>query len=186
MMELFKELKSPSLPLRRREGALCRDKKNNAGFTLIELLVVMVMISIIASLAVLSISMNKNKQIETLTQQLTNTLNLAQQEALLRSTTLGLVVTKHAFQFYQLDSKENTWVGLSDSLLGLKRIPKELQLTLKIQSKIASGTPPKLIIFGSGELTPFTLYIGREGSSPLYKIMGEPSGHITSEMIHAN
>jgi len=146
----------------------------------------MVMISIIASLAALSISVNKNKQLETLTYQLTNTLNLAQQEALLRSTTLGLVVSKNSFQFYQVGVKENTWEGMSDSLLGLKHIPKDIKVTLKIQNKIVSGAPPKLIISGSGEITPFTLYVGKEGSPPLYKIIGEPNGHIKSEMIHAN
>ena len=51
------------------------------GFTLLELLVVLVIISIVASMAMLTIGHNQNKEMETFTKELTQTLTLAEEQA---------------------------------------------------------------------------------------------------------
>lgn len=163
----------------------------SAGFTLIELLIVIVIISIVATFAVLSININQNKRLETLTNQLVNTLVLAQQEALLRPATLGLAISKNSFQFYrynlQSDSKDKPWKPISDSLLGSRTLPNDIKMTLQIQGeeKSNSNALPKLLFSAGGDTTPFTIYIGKNKMNPRYKITGNRNGSIKSELIYA-
>ena len=171
-------------------GSQSKKRDKLSGFTLIELMIVIVIISVIASFAVLSININQNKRLETIANQLTNTLSLAQQEALIRSVTLGFAVNKNSVQFYNHQqgsaADDNPWKALSDPILGLKHFPKDIKMTLKIKDKSISGPVPQLVISASGEITPFILYIGKQGASPRYKIIGETNGSIKSEIVHAD
>lgn len=161
-----------------------RFKKFGHGFTLIELLVVIVIISIIATFAVLTISTNQNKQLESFAKQLANTITLAEQEAMLRPATLGLKITKSSFQFYEYrPNKPTPWYGLSDSLLGVHRIPNDIQMTLKIGGKSVTDPLPRLIISPSGDITSFTIFISKKGDEPAYKVIGEENGTIKTKLI---
>jgi general secretion pathway protein H len=62
----------------------------SAGFTLIEILIVMVIISIVGAASLLSISRNKNSQMENFARQLTNLITLAQQQAMLQPAVIGM------------------------------------------------------------------------------------------------
>jgi len=72
---------------------------NRCGFTLIEILVVILIISIVTSVALLSISRNENRQLETFTKDLVQTLTLAQEQAMLQPAVLGLAIERHTYQF---------------------------------------------------------------------------------------
>lgn len=158
------------------------------GFTLIELLIVIVIISVVATFAVLSINVNQSKRLESFSTQLVNTLNLAEQESMLRPATLGFVVTKNSFQFYEFiptqKKDENPWHTINEKTLGKHLIPKNTKLTLKIQGEVVTSSTPKLIFTPSGDVTPFQIFIGEKSSTPIYKITGDESGTIKSERIN--
>lgn len=162
---------------------------STSGFTLIELLIVIVIISIVSSIALLSINVNQNKRLESMTNQLVNTFKLAEEEALLRSTTLSFILTNNAFQFYEYQTSadpKQTWHALNNTAFKLHHIPSNVQMTLKIQGEVITDTDPHLIISQSGDITPFTLYIGKKDSTPRYKIIGKANGVIKSEMIETD
>src|SRR5438105_3387067 len=73
--------------------------RRTLGFTLIEILIVIVIISIVTGIAALTISRNQQKQYEYLATSLSHLITLAEEEAMLRPTTLGLAFTDHTFQF---------------------------------------------------------------------------------------
>lgn len=163
--------------------------RNDAGFTLIELLIVIVIISIVATFALLSININQNKRLENITNQLVNLLNLAETEAMLRPATLGFALKSDSFQFYeynaQPDTKLSHWQSLTDHALGNHPIPNDIEITLKIQNEIQpKNTDPKLIISESNDLIPFTILIGKKNMPARYKIIGKADGEIKSEFIH--
>lgn len=159
--------------------------KKGRGFTLIELLVVIVIISIVGSFAVLTITVNQNKRLETLANQLANILTLAQQEALLRPATLGFVLTKTNYQFYEYripkKPDDNPWLAITSSVLGSHPIPNDVQVTLKTQNP--KNSTPQLIIAPGADITPFKIFIGKKGASPRYRVTGQANGTITSEAI---
>ncbi|MEO8401439.1 MAG: type II secretion system minor pseudopilin GspH [Gammaproteobacteria bacterium] len=164
--------------------------KNLKGFTLIELLIVILIISIVAGIATVTISTNKNKQYETIGKQLVNTINLAEQEAMLRPATLGLAFTPDSFQFFvfQTDRKtrQNTWQAMTNASLGLHRIPNDTQITVKILGEtIPADGQPKIIISPSNDLTPFIILIGKHTETPYYQVIGKANGEVTSERFVA-
>jgi general secretion pathway protein H len=156
-----------------------------AGFTLIELLIVIVIISIVSSVALLTISHNQNKNIENFSHEFVHLMTLAEHEAMLRPATLGLAFTDSSYQFY-IYKPGMKWQPLTDKNLNLHRIPNKTHITLKMNNKIiALNGKPIIIISESGDITPFEILLGEPEKYPTYEITGQANGIIKSEAIHA-
>ncbi len=154
------------------------------GFTLIELLIVILIISIVAGIAVITIKTNQRKQYETMANQLVNTFTLAEQEAMLRPATLGFSLTSTSFQFYYFQSEKNKWTPLNQPTLALHHIPANTQLTLHMNGeKIPADGKVRIIISSSNDLTPFAIMIGKKHENPYYQVIGHANGEVTSEIV---
>ncbi len=156
------------------------------GFTLIEILIVIVIISIVSSAAVVTISHNKTKQLETFARKLTRLMILAEQEAMLRPSTLGLAFSPHYFQFYTYThDQEHPWDAITSKSLGLHAIPNYAEITLHINDeKKALDGSPAILISESGDITPFILTIAKPGSQPVYVVRGDATGNVETEVYH--
>lgn len=172
--------------------------KKIGGFTLIEILIVMIIISIATSVVLLSIHHNDNRRLTTFTNELVETLSLAEEQAMLQPATLGLALDSHTFHFFsyqQVESPERkviAWQPLQDKLLGNHVIPEDFELKLilatasdedKEDDEKDDNLTPQVIISTNGDITPFTLYIGKKGQRPRYAIMGDADGNITSKLL---
>lgn len=159
-------------------------KRTQRGFTLIELLVVILIISIVSSVALLTISHNKNKTLETVTSQLTQMVSLAEEEALLKPNVFSLSLNHHALQFseYQLaaDGNQNQWQPLHDALFSQDVIPDDVQISMHVGN---STDNQRIIISSNGDLTPFTIDVGEKGNKPRYRITGDADGNVTSQEL---
>jgi general secretion pathway protein H len=164
------------------------------GYTLIEILIVLLIISIVSSVALISINHNENRQLETFANELTQLLSLAEEQAMLQPSVLGLIIDDQslrfaAFQSHHENEKKNEWVMLQDDhLLNVQIIPKEINVSFatehtELDHESASVTTPQIIISTNGDLTPFTIYIGRKGKKPRYVIRGEADGRITNQLL---
>lgn len=164
--------------------------RNVKGFTLIEILVVLFIISIVSSAALLSIGRNENRHIETFANELAQAMTLAEEQAMLQPTVLGLSLKEHSFQFssFQLtaEAKKNVWTPLQDALLGQHTIPNDIQVDVEVSGNRAAAedkTTPQIIISTNGDLTPFTIYIGKKGEKPRYAIRGDADGNVTNKLL---
>jgi general secretion pathway protein H len=169
----------------------------NAGFTLIEVLVVIFIISIVTSVALLSLSRNENRQLESFANEFAQIMTLAEEQAMLQPSVLGLSFNDHSFQFsvYQSavegEEKKHAWAPLQDNLLGSHVIPNSIQLSVKLDGKSAPSSGeeentmnvPQIIISTNGDVTPFTIYVSKKGQKPRYAIRGEADGNITSKSL---
>jgi general secretion pathway protein H len=159
------------------------------GFTLIELLIVILIISIVAAVATITISSNHRKDYEMFALQLVNTFKLAEQEAMLRPATLGFNLSRHAYHFsafqFNKKSKKLAWDSLDEPTLSSHPIPSHIYLTLEINKEnvIADGKPC-IIISPSNELTPFIILIGKKGETPYYRVTGKENGEVNSEAVN--
>ena len=77
------------------------------GFTLIELLVVVVIVAMLAGLASLALPNREGQQWKSKLEQLTATLNFAQEEAISRGTPLWATVDQNGWRFFRMDRFEN-------------------------------------------------------------------------------
>lgn len=155
---------------------------SSRGFTLIEILVVLFIISIVTSVALLSISHNANKKIESFANELTQMITLAEEQAMLQPTVLGLSLNDQSFHFASLESKvgkKNTWVPLQDVILKKHIIPKDIQISLNTEN----NHHPQIIISTNGDVTPFTIYVGKKGEKPSYVIIGTADGNIANKAL---
>lgn len=149
------------------------------GFTLIEVLIVIVIISIVTSVATLTIHFNRNKQLESFAHTLANQITLAEQEAMLRPAILGLALNTKSIQFFIFRDKDHSWQPIDNKVFHPRNIPEKTQVTLSIdnQSTPADGKP-RLIITSSGEIPAFTISIGVQDEKPLYRVIGETNGNV--------
>ena len=155
----------------------------HAGYTLIEILVVLFIISIVTSVALLSLGRNENERVETFANELVQTMKAAEEIAMLQPMVLGMSLDQHSLRFTQftLAGKEGkiNWVPLQDKILAKTSIPSGIQAVVKMERQ----NVPQIVISTNGDVTPFTIYIGKAGEKPRYAVIGEANGEIYSKAL---
>jgi general secretion pathway protein H len=158
------------------------------GYTLIEILIVIFIISIVSTVALLTIGHNQNRRLETLATQITQLLTLAEEQAMLQPAVVGLSIGESSFQFFSYqpdaDGKQMHWVEMQDKAMRAHVIPDGIRLQLQLADQAAAKDEteqpsPQIIISTNGDITPFTLSIGKQGDAPRYVVKGEADGTVT-------
>ncbi|HEX4044999.1 MAG TPA: type II secretion system minor pseudopilin GspH [Gammaproteobacteria bacterium] len=174
-------------------------KKSTRGFTLVEILVVILIVSILTGVALLSLRHNQDQQLAAFTQELTQVMTLAGEQALLQPMVLGLSFDEQKLRFssYKItiddeQGEKRGWAPLDDHLLTQRVIPADIQVSMKTVTQDETETEdsikpqqivPQIIMSTNGDMTPFTLYISKKGEAPRYAIIGDANGHITSQAL---
>ncbi len=162
------------------------------GFTLIELLVVMLIISIVTTVALLSIRRNETQEMETLAKNISQMVTFAEEEAMLQSRVLGVAIEGKQLQFASLESnkdKKTIWHVMNDHSLGTYKIPDHVQMTISTSNNNtqidndAKELKPQIIISTNGDIIPFTIYVGIKGKKPQYAITGDADGYISTKHV---
>jgi general secretion pathway protein H len=154
------------------------------GFTLIEILIVIVIIGITIGFALLNFGdFGASRRIQFAAEQLVNTLKLAQQQAILDTSTLGLNINNNSYQI--LKYQNMVWRPVSDKgIFKVQLFPKNTVIILQTQSKPIPGSPP-LVINSSGDITPFTLVFGTGKEDKLLSITGLRNGTLTIDTANS-
>lgn len=158
-------------------GNPCRN-----GFTLIEILVVVVIISIVASMALLSINPGHGRESREEAERLAALIKLAGQEAIVGSRELALEVAKDGYRF--LEYRDQQWTAFDDNILRPREMPDHVRLETYIYGGMASenenhdDTLPRIFILSSGELTPFKIVVRSDENESLYQVTGEAGGKV--------
>ena len=156
------------------------DRASVLGFTLIELLLVLVVVSIMASLLVVSISDNPAQQMDREAARLKAVLNMASEEALMQGLEISLAVTESpegvgGYQFLLLDPNDLSWQSSADKPFNFHALPADMSMQVlptngpsqspqfgrqmeKLQQlKSEKRWKPLLLFLSSGENTPFSM-----------------------------
>lgn len=165
------------------------------GFTLIEILVVIFIMSIVTSVALLTISRNENRQLEAYAKELQQTLTLLEEEAMLKPSVLGLSIEENSLRLsaYQPaeGEKKSAWLSHETRQGSNHSIPRDIELSLEMggkkqvsdQGEEKRKQSPDIVISTNGDVTPFTIYVARKGKSPRYVVRGDSNGNITSQLL---
>lgn len=179
---------------------LSLQRANTLGFTLVEILVVLFIISIVTSVALISISHNENKKIEAFANELTQLLTLAEEQAMLQPVILGVSLSGNTLQFASFQSineKKKIWLLLDDPILSKRNISNNIEVNVKAcnlphetsqdqdeEDEEKALFNPQIIISTSGDVSPFTIYVGKRGEKPQYAIIGDADGSITNKPLY--
>lgn len=159
--------------------------RNKQGFTLIEIMVVIVIVGITVGFALLSFGdFGESKRILFAAEQLTNNLRLAQQQAILETSTLGLRIDNSGYQILQLQNNSE-WRQISNKgIFKTINFPKNTYITLT-NTKSFSLKTPAIIINASGELTPFVLNFGSTKANKVASLEGKRNGDLKLSKVGA-
>ena len=172
----------------------------SGGFSLIEILVVIVIVGTIMSMAVLSLSLvGGDNPIRQEAQRVVSLLEVVQEESMLQGREYGLEFMLGAYRFVELDPLTGQWNEvIGDDTLRMRELPEELEIALYIEDRrillkpqpertdrdedeIRRGVErytPHVLIYSSGDLTPFELHFVRDADDSLVAIRADLSGMI--------
>lgn len=172
-------------------------RRPSAGFTLLELMLVILLLGLIATGTLLSLQWDRGRaQLEREVDILLARLQLAREEAVLGGQELGLWLEAGDYGFVRLEAQDGQlrWQPLQHPALTDHQLPEALSLSLELDGlaiDTASGRltqpdpeqpetrVPQVLIFSSGELTPFRLLLEDEDDAELQAgLSGQASGRL--------
>ena len=169
---------------------MCTSKQS--GFTLVEIMVVLVVLGLFAGMAILTMGQNDNLVLEREAKRLFEVIKLAQDEAIMHGTEIGLTVQSDKYYFSRL--QENKWLKLGDDQqLGVHKIAGGIELELRIENDkvIHISDPeseseseseselPEIILLSSGEITAFEINLEQQPKQAAsFQVTGQDSGEL--------
>lgn len=117
-----------------------RPRTGHGGFTLIEIMIVMVIISIIMSLAVLSINLNQSSILDDEIQRLQSLTSMASEEAVLQGEEIAVELHSNGYQFLRLLQSDDAWQWspiTEDKLFRPRCFPPGLEMKLELEGEPA-------------------------------------------------
>lgn len=148
-----------------------------SGFTLIEILVVLVVVSMLVALATFTLGGNsKRRDLDNEAEQFFLLMQTLSEQAVLNNTEFGLVMEEDQYRFLVYDPQTGNWRPSGERMFRSRALPQWLVVT----RYIANDTPrlardsdsnddqqvPDVVLFSSGETTPFELEFSLASSGP--------------------
>jgi general secretion pathway protein H len=156
-----------------------------AGFTLIEVMVVVVIIGILINFTMLSLrSRSPADQLNEESKRLKSLIEIASEEALLRSSLIGVDISETGYSFLRL--KEETWEPVNDNLLRNRELPEEVRISMTLAqppSDDEEKRTPEIILMNSGEITPFDLKISSSHIDDYFRLSGDETGELILDRV---
>lgn len=146
-----------------------------------------------AGAAVLSIgAVRQETPAEVESRRLMALVKLASEEALVQGRDLGVEFFLDGYRFLAWEPDSRLWaVPEGDDLLRPRSFPEGLRVALIVEGQEVAledrnrrrrerqdQLAPQVAILGSGELTPFELFVGEEFESDAWRLTGEPDGRV--------
>lgn len=134
------------------------------GFTLIEMLVVVVVVGVLAGMVVVGfVGADKEQELKTEARRIALLIELARDEALQRNEEWGVYVEPERYGFAIYDDVRGRWTEHEGGRFRERQIDNmTLQIKadkLVIPGQVAGQSIPQIIIFSSGEQTPFEIVL---------------------------
>lgn len=160
-------------------------RSRNQAFSLIEILVVLVIIGITIGIAMLAFGdFGQKRRVALAAEQFINFVKVLQQQAIIETATLGILVQKNRYQALRFDPIAEKWLytPAKEGLFQQHAFPSRISIELQPRS---SGSYPQIVINESGELTPFTMDVLFKANR-VAQIVGQHNGLITMNLEHAS
>jgi general secretion pathway protein H len=160
--------------------------RRRAGFTLIEVLVVLVIIAVVTSIAVLSVGvLGKDRGLETEGDRYNDVAAAAMEQAQLEGRDFGIRFAASRYEVLTYVTRRQRWESVADDrLYAVHELPAGITARLEIEGKpiqFSEDKPgmvrvPQVLLYSSGDVSPYRLSFGREGSEEAWSVVGDADG----------
>lgn len=171
------------------------------GFTLIEVLIVVTIIGTLLSVAILSIAnVDDTRAVRTEGLRFASLVAVSHDEAVMQGREFGVEVMTSGYRFVEYEPFSGLWADIvGDEILRSRELPEDIEFELYLEDKrvlldddaapledpdnsshSASRKPyaPHLMVFSSGEATPFELHVRRRSDNAKTIVHGDANGLI--------
>ncbi|MDX1507350.1 MAG: type II secretion system minor pseudopilin GspH [Woeseiaceae bacterium] len=171
------------------------------GFTLIEILVSIVIVGILISVAVVTLSLaSDDRALREEARRFMTLMDVLQDEAMMQGRDFGIEFLRAGYRFVEYDPLAASWAEVpNDDILVLRALPDDLELDLFLEEKrvLLQENPkriqspdedrpqteienyaPHILVYSSGDMTPFELYIERATDRMSVGMRGDLLGNI--------
>ncbi len=134
------------------------------GFTLVEMLVVVVIMGVLASTVVIGFSgRDREQKLQTEAQRLALLIEMARTQAIQRNEEWGLAIGTASYRFFVFEARRGLWTEQTTAPF-LAREVADMTFDVHVDALTIPGAKaakdtPSIIIFSSGEQTPFEVEI---------------------------
>lgn len=171
------------------------------GFTLVEIMLVMVVMSLMASLLVVSISNNPLNELEDQAKRLQAVLQMGQDEAVFQGVELALALVEESvdspkgYQFLFFDVDNQSWNPMVGKPFGFYELEEPLVIDIELLTKNSSdqfqqqieriksqsvalvdaskSLQPSLLMLSSGEMTPFAITLSHQDVDKTMQVVSD-------------
>jgi general secretion pathway protein H len=171
------------------------------GFSLLEIMVVVVIVGIVISVASLSLGiLGSDRELKTEADRFMALAEVARDEATMQSREFGIELMTAAYRFVEYDALSGQWADVpGDDTLRLRALPEDVEFELYLEDKriLLDNDPaefddpekratrasrqnysPHLMIYSSGDATPFELRILRSYGDQNILLRGDALGMV--------
>lgn len=184
-----------------QRSVVMRPRSRQAGFSLLEIMVVVVIIGIVLSVASLSFGFLRNdRELQTEATRFIALAEVALDEATMQGREFGIELMTAGYRFVEYDALTAVWMEIpADDTLRLRELPEDVEFELFLEGKniLLDDDPakfddpekrtnrfdrevyaPHLLIFSSGDATPFELRILRGHDDQEIILQGDALGNV--------
>lgn len=164
------------------QHAVMLPRIRQTGFSLLEIMVVVVIVGIVVSVASLSLGiLGSDRELRTEADRFMALAEVAQDEATMQSREFGIELMTAGYRFVEYDALSGQWADVpGDDTLRLRALPEDVEFELYLEDKrilldndpaefddpekratraASKNYSPHLMIYSSGDATPFELRI---------------------------
>ena len=168
-------------PSRPETSAIKQDERRTAGgFTLLELLVVLVIFLVLTGTVVLGFTgADEEQELRGMAERIGARIELARQYSLQRNREWGVFVESGSYRFAELDTAQGQWVNqayrpfVADGLTPRIAFRVQIEGFDREQFGVDDEDLPNIILFSSGEVTPFKWYLDPAWDAPPWVVSSD-------------
>lgn len=157
------------------------------GFTLLEVLVVVSLAGILTGVVVLGFTGADTRQaVKGHAQRFAFRVELARQQALTRNREWGIYVDEQEYWFAEFSPELGEWEERSQRPFDTIEVPEFVRLRIETEGvgglPFEAGQLPQILVFSSGEVTPFTLYLEMPGNLEAWVVHSDGLSRARAEL----
>jgi general secretion pathway protein H len=156
------------------------------GFTLLEILVVMVIVAVLTTVGMISVgTLGADRGLDDEVERYSDVVAAAVEQAQLEGRDFGVHFAPDGYRVLAYAADRDRWEALADDrLYEFHRWPEGVRAALSLEGRIVPPEPPRdaaplvpqVLLFSSGDVSPYVVTLVREGSDARFVVEGLPDG----------